>query len=333
MKSTLAQIQLERLNLLLDHAWKRNPFYREKWRHADVKLRRLTSLNQLDVLPFTTRAEFVADQTHTPPLGTNLSCPLSEVKSIHTSSGTSRAPLLWGDTSESWQWLAQCSRHLYLLAGIKPGDRIFLFLNFGASSGPWILHAGACALNCHCETAGQAPPKAQLSLLKRLRPTVLVGKPTRLLELAIAAQEAGVRPDSMGLDKLIFPGEPSRQTLRPQLEDLWAAACFDRYGLTEAGSVASECLAHSGGMHILEDNFIAEVVHPETGSPVEDDEVGELVLTNLGRLARPIIRYRTGDCVRLVRQHHCPCGRTEALLMGDVVRNYEGAMNQPLRFC
>jgi phenylacetate-CoA ligase len=161
-------------------------------------------------------------------------------------------------------------------------------------------------------------------LLKRFRPTALGRAPTRLLGLAVAAQNAGEQPASLGLKKLILTGEPSRRTLRPKLEVIWAAECFDRYGLTEASSVASECSAHSGGMHILESEFIAEVIHPETGSPAADGELGELVLTNLGRLARPIIRYRTGDFVRLVRRHSCPCGRTEALLVGDVLR-----MNQP----
>jgi phenylacetate-CoA ligase len=90
--------------------------------------------------------------------------------------------------------------------------------------------------------------------------------------------------------------------------------------LTEAGSVAGECTAHPGGMHLLEQEFIAEVIRPDTGQPVPDGKPGELVLTNLGRLARPIVRYRTGDLVRLVRHHHCPCGRPDAIIVGGVRR-------------
>jgi phenylacetate-CoA ligase len=251
------------------------------------------------------------------------------VISIFSSSGSSGTPILWGDTLESWEWVTQCSQSLYVIAGIEPSDRILFFPTSGASSGRSIQQAGACSIGCTC-LSGHSSPKAQLDSVQCSKANVLVGKPTQLLALVKAAQEAGLRPDSLGLSKLILTGEPCRQTIRPQLERLWAAECFDRYGLTEAGSVASECPAHCGGMHILESEFIAEVIRPETGLPAPEGEFGELVLTNLGRIARPIIRYRTGDFVRVIRQHHCACGRTEALLMGDVVRVTNGSFHTSL---
>jgi phenylacetate-CoA ligase len=313
-------LRLQRLNRLLAATWGCNPFYTRKWRKAGLRPERLGSLDRLAAFPFTTRSELVSDQAARPPLGTNLSCSLAEVKQLHRSSGTSLAPLLWGDTWESWQWVIRCSQSLYLLAGLSREDRVFFSLTLGTSSGPWILYEGAGALNCVRRTAGQTTPQRQLKRVETFRPNVVVGKPSQLLALALAAELAGHPPESLGVRKLIFTGEPSRNTLRSQLERLWAAECFDRYGLTEAGSVASECPAHSGGMHLLESEFIAEVISPKTGQPAGEGKLGELVLTNLGRLARPIIRYRTGDLVRLVRDHHCPCGRAEALLLGDVVR-------------
>ncbi len=147
-----------------------------------------------------------------------------------------------------------------------------------------------------------------------------MAKPSRTKALAQAARPAGVTASSLAVKKLILTGEPVLRSLQGELEDLWDAECFDRYGLTEAASVASECVAHSGGMHILEEEFIAEGIHPDFGQPVEDGDPGELVLTNLGRVGRPIVRYRTGDLVRLVRNHRCPCGRPEGLLMGGIQR-------------
>jgi phenylacetate-CoA ligase len=304
---------------MLDEVWERNRFYIQKFRDAGLRPRQLRSIEDLAAFPFTTRVELLADQTASPPLGTNLGCPISALSSICCSSGTSGAPILWGDTLESWQWIISCSQALYVLAGIQPTDRIQLPPLSAASSAQSIQQAGARALGCAC-LLGQASPNAHLKQLRKFRPTVLIGTPNQLLLWATAAEEMGTRPDSLGVSSLILTGKPSRQTLRPRLEQLWAAQCFDRYGLTEAGSVAGECPAHCGGMHILESEFIAEVIHPQTGALLGDGERGELVLTNLGRVTRPIIRYRTGDLVRLVREHQCPCGRTEALLMGDVVR-------------
>ena len=317
---TLEQTQLTKLNRLLNEVWERNPFYTHKWCQAGVTLHQIATPEDLASFPLTTRAEFVADQSANPPLGTNLTYPLADFKRIHRSSGTTRDPVFWVDTSQSWQWVMECSQALFLTSGIKPSDRLFFAMPFGASSGPRIIYEGACRLGCCCFNAGQAESAEQLRCLKDFRPTVVVGKPSRLQVLAMSAENSGINPKSLGVQKLILTGEPCLHPRRVQIEQLWDASCFDRYGLTEAGSVASECAAHSGGMHILENEFLAEVVRPDAPEFARDGELGELVLTNLGRFGRPIVRYRTGDLVRLIRNHHCPCGRTDALLVGGVNR-------------
>jgi phenylacetate-CoA ligase len=150
-------------------------------------------------------------------------------------------------------------------------------------------------------------------------PTIVAGKPSVLYSLAVEAENNGASPAQLKVKKLILTGEFSPR-LRGSLEELWMAECFDRYGLTEAGSVASECTAHSGGLHLLDDEFVAEAIDLDTCQPAPDGEPGELALTNLGRVAQPIIRYRTGDIVRLVRQRQCSCGRSGVMLLGGVAR-------------
>ena len=318
----LKLLQLRKLNHLLNEVWERNPFYTGKWCRAGVGLHQLSSLDELAAFPFTTRAELVADQDSKPPLGSNLTRPLACYRRFHGSSGTTRAPMLWADTPQSWGWVMHCSVSLFLIAGVKPGDRIVFALPFGPSSGPWIMYEGACRLSCACFAAGHLEPGELVKLLRPLSPTVLIARPPELMRLTEAAEKTGIRPNRLGVGKIICPGAGVGNT-RSQLERTWGVECFDRYGLTEAGSVAGECLA-LGGMHVLESDFIAEVIQPRGESPVSDGEAGELVLTSLGRIGRPIIRYRTGDLVRLKRDHHCPCGRTEALLPGGVQRLQEG---------
>jgi len=328
MKSDGTTTKLERLNALLEHTWKHNAFYLRKWRAAGFDFQPFSALKELGRVPFTTRAELLADQAAGPPLGTNLGCPLSAIINIVCSSGSSGASILWGDTLKSWEWVTRCSQELYALAGIQPTDRILFSPSSGASSGRSIQHTGAQALGCAC-LPGESSPRAQFERMRDFRPTLLVGKPSRLLALAGTVQQAGESPDAFGVRKLILTGEPSRQGLRPQLERIWGAECFDRYGMTEAGSIASECAAHSGGMHLLGSEYIAEVLCPESNRPAAEGQAGELVLTNLGRIERPIIRYRTGDIVRLVPGHCCECGRAEPMLMGDVVRGNAGTISRP----
>lgn len=318
---------LARLNALLSVLWEHNPFYAKKWRTAGVPAGLVATPADWGRFPLTTRAELVADQSASPPLGTNLTFPIAEYKRVHRSSGTTRSPLVWVDTGSSWQSVMACSQKLFLLAGVTAADRLFFAMPFTGSSGPWIMFEGACRLGCACGTADGGEAVEPLLLLRSFQPNVLLGKPGRLRALALAAKMTGLNPSALGVHKLILGGETATTCFRQELEHHWGAPSFDRYGLTEAGSVASECAAHPGGLHVLDEEFLCEAIHPASTEPVPDGEVGELVLTNLGRAARPIVRYRTGDLVRLVRNHLCSCGRAGSFLLGGVRRM--GTVLQP----
>lgn len=316
----LRQRQLDKLNRLLNEVWERNPFYTHKWCAAGVPHHRLDALEQLAEFPLTTRAELLADQLAAPLFGTNRTYPASHYKRVHRSSGTTKAPMFWPDTMASWRWIIHCSQQLFSLAGVKSDDRLLFILNFGGSSGASIIYESTCQFGCGCVAADAADLAGQREFVRRFTPTVLVAGPDELLKLAQFIGQNGFSPAKIGINKIISFGKTRPfEEIREHAHDIWRAEAFDRYGMTEAGSIAGECSAHSG-MHLLENEFIAEIIQPETLQPLPDGECGELVLTNLGRIARPIVRYRTGDLVRLVREHHCPCGRQDALLIGGVRR-------------
>jgi phenylacetate-CoA ligase len=90
--------------------------------------------------------------------------------------------------------------------------------------------------------------------------------------------------------------------------------------------VSFECWESPGYLHVNEGEFIAEVLNPASGRPVADGEHGELVVTNLGRTASPVIRYRTGDIV-VRRLTPCPCGRTWARLEGGILSRADDMVN------
>src|SRR6202044_3811051 len=103
-----------------------------------------------------------------------------------------------------------------------------------------------------------------------------------------------------------------------RIEDAWQARLFDQSGMTEIGPATCECFESPGCLHILEADFLPEVIDPKTLRPVPQGSVGELVLTNLGRLGSPLLRYRTGDLVR-VDPRPCPCGRLDLRLDGGIL--------------
>jgi phenylacetate-CoA ligase len=137
------------------------------------------------------------------------------------------------------------------------------------------------------------------------------------------ARAEGIDLPSAKVRTLIVAGEPggSVPEVRAAIEGAWGARVFDHTGMTEMGALSFECTQNRGtGVHVMENEFIAEVIDPNTLQNVADGETGELVLTNLGRWGSPLIRYRTGDQVRLVRNGpRCVCGRWFARLEGGIL--------------
>jgi phenylacetate-CoA ligase len=124
------------------------------------------------------------------------------------------------------------------------------------------------------------------------------------------------------VDKIILSGEPSGSVpaVRRKIEDLWGAPCGDTAGMTEIGTIMIfECRHRPGGLHILEDHFVEEVVDPETTEPVREGEKGERIVTSFGRGILPLIRYRTRDLVCRVPARRCTCGRTWDLYEGGIL--------------
>ena len=108
---------------------------------------------------------------------------------------------------------------------------------------------------------------------------------------------------------------------RRQLEKTWGARSFDHAGATEVGAWGFDCQEHSG-LHLNEDEFICEVIDPQSGKPAGE---GELVISNLGRIGMPVLRYRTGDRAALDTSP-CACGRTYNRLKGGVIGRVDDAL-------
>lgn len=274
-------------------------------------------------LPFTTKDELLANQAEHPPYGELLTYPPERYTRLHQTSGTTGAPLRWLDTPESWERMLGSWRTMFGMIGVTSADRLLFAFSFGPFLGFWTAFESASRLGCLCLAAGGLSSGARLRMLLDNRATVVLCTPTYALHLAQAAEEQGVRLE--GVRSIIVAGEPggSIPATRARIEQAWNARVFDHSGMTEIGPLAIECPEGPGGLHIVEDDYFAEVIDPATGAPahafgVAAKREGELVLTNLGRLGSPLIRYRTGDLVR-VDPRPCPCGRKWMRLDGGIL--------------
>ena len=266
-----------------------------------MQIERLQFPRDLEKLPLTTKAELNADQAANPPWGTALTEPLERYTRYCQTSSTTGRPLRWIDTNESWQWLLDCWKAVYRAARVGPGDRVFFPFSFGPFLGFWAGFEAGCQMGFHCIPGGGMSSQIRLALIESVGATVVCCTPTYALRLAeIAEHERPLRPLAESTVRmLIVAGEPggSIPPTRERIERSWGARVIDHHGLTEVGPVSFECWEAPGYLHANEGEFIAEVLDPVTSRPVADGEHGELVVTNLGRTASPVIRYRTGDIV------------------------------------
>ena len=329
-RAALEARQAERLGALLRALRGRNAFYDRKLARAGVDVERLALPADLAALPFTTKAELVTDQAASPPWGTALTEPLDRYTRYNQTSSTTGRPLRWIDTPESWRWMLRCWRAVYRAAGVTARDRVFFPFSFGPFLGFWTGFDAATAIGAHAIPAGGMTSTQRLALIDTLSPTVVCCTPTYALRLLDVAREAGGLEALSGnpVRLLIVAGEPggSIPATRERIERGWGARVIDHHGLTEVGPISFECLEAPGFLHVNEREFIAEVVDPVTGEPLADGARGELVITNLGRTASPVIRYRTRDLVVRTRER-CACGRTLARLAGGVVARADDMLN------
>jgi phenylacetate-CoA ligase len=287
----------------------RNRFYHD----------RLTKTKAFAELPFTTKKELLDDQALNPPFGSNLTYPLENYVRIHQTSGTAGKPLLWLDTQESWDWWLRCWGEVYKGAGVRPGDRVYVAFSFGPFIGFWAAFEGAQRMGATVIPGGGQSSEQRLHGIFERQATVLVCTPTYALRLAEVARQQGIDLARGPIRTTVHAGEPGAgiPETRRRIQEAFGARTFDHVGMTEMGAYGFECEAQAG-LHINEDEFIAEITDPETLLPVEPERKGELVLTNLGRIGMPLIRYRTGD-LGLLSRGPCSCGRAWPRLIGGVL--------------
>ncbi len=302
-------MQLEKLRAGLADVLRHNEFYRK----------RLTSVrgwDDFERLPFTTKDELLADQAAAAPFGTNLTYPLERYVRLHQTSGSSGdQPLRWLDTEASWDWwLRIWADHVYPAAGVTAADRIFFAFSFGPFIGFWSAFGGAERLGAMVISGGAMTTEQRIRNLRDVGATVLLATPTYALRMAERAHELHLDLTSSDIRATIHAGEPgaSIATTRAAIEAAFLAEAFDHTGMTELGPTGHSCTQRDG-VHVIETEFIFEVIDAQ-GRPALE---GELVATNLGRWGMPLIRYRTGDRVRLSHER-CSCGSPFAKLVGGI---------------
>ena len=287
--------QLSRLNKLLSDILPHNRFYADKLANIQLPLQ---SLDELSNLPLTHKNELI-NSSNSGDLAANLTYPIERYVRFHRTSGTRGRPLVVLDTIEDWQWWIDTWQYVLDAAEMEPEDRALMAFSFGPFIGFWSAYDAAIARGSLVIPSGGLNTLARLELIRNNRVTTVFCTPSYAMHMAELALENQIDVASLDVRRIIVAGEPggSVPAIRKRIESAWNARVIDHSGASEIGPWGYAD-PDGQGLHIVESEFIAEFVSLETGEPAAEGELAELILTSLGRVGSPVIRYRTGDVVR-----------------------------------
>jgi phenylacetate-CoA ligase len=293
----LRHLQLERLKWSLRHAYENVAHYRRSFAAHTVHPDDLKSLEDLGKFPFLSKQDFRDNY----PFAL-FAVPREKVARIHASSGTTGKPTVVGYTARDLDHWASLVARSIRAAGGRPGDVVHVAYGYGLFTGGLGAHYGAEKLGCTVIPMSGGQTEKQVQLIQDFRPDIIMVTPSYMLNIAEEFVRKGLDPRASSLRIGIFGAEPWTEALRAEIESRFGLDAIDIYGLSElmGPGVASECVETKDGPVIWEDHFYPEIVDPQTGRVLGDDEEGELVFTSLTKEALPVIRYRTRDLTRLL---------------------------------
>ncbi len=296
-----------RLRQHVRHCLTRSAFYRSRVPEADALAETFRGVADLPGLPLTSKADLEAHNDRF------LAVEMREVLDICQTSGTTGRPVKIYQSASDLRRLGRNEREALGIAGVCRDDRVMIACSLGRAFMAGLAYfEGLRAIGAASIRTGAGPPDLLAEALMLHRPSVLIGVPSQLMLLADALEDRRLHLPTSGVRLLVCIGEPVRcadltlTALAQALERRWAAPVRGTYAGTEIATSFPECAAGMGG-HVQTDLVAVEVVGPD-GAPVSPGQIGELVVTPLGMEATPLLRFRTGDMLRLY-DDPCPCGR------------------------
>lgn len=303
-RGELRRLQSERLVAQVKKCYERVECFRKRMDEKGLRPEDIHGVEDLPKLPFS----YKKDLRDYYPFGL-FAEPMENVVRVHASSGTTGKRIVVGYTNKDLDMWANCIERMLVAVGVSDKDIVQVSFGYGLFTGGFGLHSGAERLGATVIPMSSGNTSLQIQTMIDFGATVLCCTPSYAMYLGETVENMGLK-DQLKLKVGIFGAEPWSEEMRRQIEEKLGIKAYDIYGLSETmgPGVACECECQKG-MHVLEDNFIPEIIDPETGEVLPEGSVGELVFTTLTKEAFPVIRYRTRDICSLIYEP-CACGRT-----------------------
>ena len=303
-RAELTKLQSERLCWQVTRMYENVELFRQRMDEAGLKPSDIKGVEDLHKLPFS----YKQDLRDYYPYGL-FAVPMKDIRRVHASSGTTGKQIVVGYTDNDLSMWADCFARMLTALGCDENDFVHVGYGLGLFTGGFGAHDGALRIGATVIPISAGNTQRQIQTMIDFGSTVLCCTPSYAMYLGEAIEEMGVK-DQLKLKVGIFGVEPWTEEMRTQIEEKLGLKAYDIYGLSEimGPGVSYEC-EYQCGMHVCEDNFIPEIIDPDTGDVLPEGEWGELVFTTITKEGFPVIRYRTRDICSL-NYEKCKCGRT-----------------------
>ena len=311
----LEEIEINKLCKEVNYLYENSPFNRKKFDAIGLKPEHIKTLDDLKLIPFTTKDELREAQVNHPPLGDYLAAPRNKIIRIHSSSGTTGKPSFIGITHHDREIWTEMASRSYWATGLRPSNTVIFGLGLSFFVGGLPSHAAIENIGATLVPIGTGSSERILSSLENLNADFMACTPSYANYLAEYIRERTDKdPSQFGIRGIHVGAEPGGgiPSVRQKIEKDWGARIGEAMGNADmAPLIWGECEAQNG-MHFCGQGYIIpEIIDPETGErkKIEDGVTGELVYTAIDRESSALLRFRTRDHV-IAWTSRCSCGRT-----------------------
>jgi phenylacetate-CoA ligase len=313
----LDALEQKMLKHAIEYASRESQFYHSRIKEAGISPAEVTDRHSLKMVPMTVKDELRISQERAPPFGDYLATSFSQINRVHRTSGTTGRPLFLALTRRDIETMNECGARAFWSAGLRPGMSIVHCMNYCLWTGGYSDHSNLEKTGAAVVPFGVGQSKLLVRTIQLLKVKAISATTSYLGLLEnVVREELGVEPRELGLEWAFLGGEMglSIPSFRKAIEEKWGLRAMDaNYGLADVLSIlASECSTRDGMHFHGQGKVLCELIEGESGEviPLEEGAQGEFVLTNLEKEAQPLIRFRSGDIVRVLSTGGCECGRT-----------------------
>lgn len=300
-----------KLSQTVKYACQNAPAAKKLFDRAGISPSEIRTVKDLEKLLITRKVDVIDWQKQDLPYGGLLATPPEEVERVFISPGIIYEP----HQRASVKWFAKS----LWAAGVRKGDVALNAFTYHMSPAGILIHEGLRDCGATVVPIGTGNTDIQVQTIRDLRVTAFAGTPSFLLSVIKRAGELGYNwHKDFALKRAWFTGEMLSSSMRQTFEQDYGLATFQAYAVTEpGGAIAYECREKSG-LHFM-DEYLIEIVDPQTGKQLGPGEVGEIVVTPVHNKIWGLVRFGTGDLSSYTTEP-CSCGRTAYRLTGILGR-------------